>query len=121
MKFKTLKHKELPDTYGYIEKLEDYYEILTGDTPALYPMSSTMEEMSKYWEHLHETALLEQLKDYDFIEVELLTPEELKNEGKEHAWRVFDHASTLFFAGEKRAYFEELWNKKEVTNEVQST
>ena len=64
MTAKTLKHKELADTFGHI--LND--EIYQADLPMLQPMTSTMEEMEAYFEG---TLIGEQLSDYELITINL--------------------------------------------------
>lgn len=62
--FKTLKHKTLPDTYGYIQD----YDIYHSSTPTLQPLTATMQEMRKLSGGLLEDALA----DYDLITVKLV-------------------------------------------------
>lgn len=105
MKFKALKHKTLENMWGYIWG----NDIVTDDRPQLLPERWDMDSMRRSALYDNEDQLLEKLEDYDLVEVDVL----MKDEAKEHAWRVFDRASTLFFPDEKRAYFEELWDKTE--------
>jgi hypothetical protein len=48
------------------------WEIVYGTIPLLQPITATMEMAIEYWmKHEHSELLLEQLKDYDMIEVEV--------------------------------------------------
>lgn len=83
MRFKTLKHKTLPDTFGYIDDLPqddefksspEFYawEIGHCEIPVLQPMTATMEMAIEYWGKQERTdGLMEQLNDYEMVEVEV--------------------------------------------------
>lgn len=74
-RFKTLKHKSLPNVYGVISiyNPEDGWEIAQSSTPNLHPITADLEKMKQSWKTQNQTVLLEQIEDYNFIEVELLT------------------------------------------------
>ncbi len=71
MLFKTLKHKTLPDTYGYGN--DNPLEFSHCNTPELKPMTATMEGLKDYYKAY--PIAQEQLNDYDLITVEV-TPVE---------------------------------------------
>lgn len=80
MKFKTLKHKTLEDTFGYVIDLPQddrpgvyQWEIAHSSIPVLQPMTATMEMAIEYWNKVHGGQMMgEYLKEYDMVEVEVI-------------------------------------------------
>lgn len=79
MQAKTLKHKTLPDTYGWV----DVYETEVGpeighcSNPYLQPMTATMDGMVAMYANAiankqHGDEILKQLLDYDLITVQVI-------------------------------------------------
>lgn len=72
MTFKVLKHKTLPDTFGVFRGGDPlYYEIFYGQIPELLSVDASMDNLITYWKNLGQETVIEQLNDYDLIEVEL--------------------------------------------------
>lgn len=73
MLYKTLKHKELKDTFGVITEYEKGPEIAHCNTPTLMPYTATMEGLVELLEKddINKT-MIEQLKDYDMVIVSLM-------------------------------------------------
>jgi hypothetical protein len=75
MKFKTLKHKTFPDTFGQVIEVFDSsdrtYEIADSEIPYLQPLTATMEMSISYWTKLDQKIVLEQLNGYEMVEVEV--------------------------------------------------
>lgn len=78
MRFKTLKHKILPETFGVVQSFyNEYYkggqrqEICHSDIPILQPLTANIELMVTYWKEAGEEALLEQLVDYELVLVDM--------------------------------------------------
>lgn len=73
MKFKTLKHKTLDDTFGFIDDdMSDgkYFDIYPSSVPTMYPMTCTWEDTISYWLDKSEAVIM-QLEDYELVTVEL--------------------------------------------------
>jgi hypothetical protein len=69
MKFKTLLHKTLPDTFGVFVSVEDTdTEIFQSPSPQLLGIATDMEHLRKYYQG---TTALEQLGDYEVVTVEI--------------------------------------------------
>lgn len=73
MKFKTLKHKTLPDTFGHIDNkyVDAGYEIFTSDIPYLQPITATYNKLTAYWEKRGEQDVVKGLNDYRLVLVEV--------------------------------------------------
>lgn len=76
MRFKTLKHKTLEGLFGVVDSTiapseKGAYEICQTTTPHLQPATATMDAMIQYWEKHHEVGVIEQLQDYDLVEVDI--------------------------------------------------
>lgn len=79
MRFKTLKHKALPNTYGAVELFKNEYypngerhEICHSSIPTLQPITATMQEIINYWKkRKDEDELLKQLSDYELVMVDI--------------------------------------------------
>ena len=72
MRFKTLKHKTLEDTFGMFHENEIYH----CSIPSLQPMTVTMENVMSYlsksvMSNNDVKDILSQLNDYDLIEVDI--------------------------------------------------
>lgn len=75
MLLKTLKHKELPDTFGSFMDTEQGAEIVHGSIPHLYPLTATKEAMGELLQD-EEGPAFEQLGDYELVEIEVILPGE---------------------------------------------
>lgn len=79
MRFKTLKHKTLPDTFGVATEFPDdnneklHWEIAQTLTPVLQPMTATMKMEIEYWTECsfisseNGKLMMEYLKDYEMV------------------------------------------------------
>lgn len=73
-RFKVLKHKTVPNTYGYIAELGGpNMEIGHTNIPRLQPMTATKEALVEYYVNIKQPYVVRQLEMYDLITVELLT------------------------------------------------
>jgi hypothetical protein len=69
MKFKTLLHKTLPDTFGVFMSVDGYdTEIFHSPYPQLLGIGTDMEHLRKYYQG---TTAVEQLDDYEVVTVEI--------------------------------------------------
>lgn len=72
MRFKTLKHKTLPDVFGRVDDYGEGYEIAHIAIPYLQPETATMELAIEYWKkHGPTDPVVKQLEDYEMVIVEL--------------------------------------------------
>lgn len=78
MKFKTLRHKELPEVFGqFIEIVDEdtkelQWEIGYYSIPDLKPMTATMELCLTYWNRIPNAKKIPDfLKNYNLVEVEV--------------------------------------------------
>lgn len=84
MRFKTLKHKTLEDTFGCAIEVADegdhmlsHWEIAHTSTPVLQPMSATMKMVYEYWTESsfisseNGRLIVEYLKDYEMVVVDV--------------------------------------------------
>lgn len=84
MLFKTLKHKTAPDTYGVATIFENgKWELGMTSIPTLQPMAATIEGLTEYWKAQNNSEfLVEQLKDYELVTVQVIPAIESKFEIK---------------------------------------
>lgn len=72
MTFKVLKHKTLPNTFGVVTEIaNEYYEVCHGTIPEMLSKEASKGSLILYWESLGQYTVVEQLNDYDLVEVEL--------------------------------------------------
>jgi hypothetical protein len=82
MKFKSLLHKTLPDTFGVFMSLDEGMikdadtEVFHSPSPQLLGIGTDMEHLRKYY---NGTTAVEQLDDYEVVTVEVTV---LTNENK---------------------------------------
>jgi hypothetical protein len=70
MKFKVLKHKISPNTYGSIENLGDGYDVLETTIPQLFGEITTIQTLENYWSGLVDKSDFDK---YELVEVEIKT------------------------------------------------
>ena len=66
MLYKTLKHKTLPDTFGFITDGQVY----KYPTPAMYKNNLTMESLQKSYRGY--SRITDELEDYELVDVEVI-------------------------------------------------
>lgn len=100
MKARVLRHKTLQGVFGLIDETADgpvgTCEIYHIHTPQLHPATATMEAMVEYWgKQMYGAHVIEQLKDYDMVEVDVIIPATTGSEIGNLLFNIHTHAESL--------------------------